>query len=81
MAANREHIQRNYVGHPVTKAVQGLGYPEHELRLGDSKVFTWTADVSWGHCELRLEVNEGGIVVGESLKTNSDEACALLVKE
>lgn len=80
MAANHQHIQQQYVGKPLNVAVKGLGYPESELKMGSRQVLTWTRDVSWGHCELRLEVDEKGVVVGESMKTNSAEACALFKK-
>lgn len=75
MAANHEKMQNAYVGKPLAVALKGLGYPEKELKLGNRQVLSWHKASAIAECDLRLEVDEAGVVVGESLHGTAD-ACS-----
>lgn len=76
MEANRATMRDRYVGKPLSTAVAGLGYPSSQLKMTERQIYAWVKDDSFGNpCELRLEVDAGGVVVGESMEARIPEAC------
>ena len=68
LEGTRKELREKYVGKPLSVAIADLGYPSKEIRVGDNQILFWRSAFQNGGFELRMEVDKGGTVIGESVE-------------
>lgn len=78
---NKTAAREKFRGKELAAVTASIGYPSRDLKMGNKQLYVWEERDEWGNvCELRLEVDPKGIVVGESLHSRIPEACMAVVR-